>query len=129
MSDGSSPLADTARDEFGELLRAVIRYRIEEEAPDYDLLYLRDDLESKFNDVDEFVGALSADYTFESIERPWHERIHDAGAFRASVRVFDEEAEIRVHNDIGTGYSVHVDPHALPETVAFLDRIEGDPDA
>lgn len=125
MSDGSSPLAETARDEFGEFLRAVICYRIKEETPTYDVLYLRDDLESKFDDVDEFAGALSADYTFESIERLWHERIHDAGEFRASVRVFDEEAEIRVHDDIATGYSIHVDPDALPETVAFLDQVDG----
>lgn len=129
MSDGPPPLVEITRDEFGDALRAVISYRLEGDHPAYDLLYLRDDLESKFDDVDEFVGPLSTDYTFESIERMWHEQIHDAGEFRASVRIFDEEAEIRVHNDVGTGFSIHVDPEALSETVGFLDQIEGTLDA
>ncbi|MFB6097425.1 MAG: hypothetical protein ABEJ74_08565 [Haloferacaceae archaeon] len=124
MSEGSSPLVEAARDEFGDRLRAVIRYRIEGERPTSDLLFLRDDLAATHDDVDEYAADLSADYTFESIERRWHERIHGAGSFRATVRVFEEEAELRLHAGLGDGYSVHVDPAALAETVAFLDQLE-----
>lgn len=123
MSDGSSQLVEVARAEFGDALRAVIRYRVEDGVADTSVEYVRDDVASGRN-VEEYADGLSRDHTFESIETDWHERIHDAGDLQASVRVFEREASIRLHDDVGTGYSVHVDPDRLGDLATFLDAAD-----
>lgn len=121
MPEGPSPLVEVAADAFGDALRAVIRYHVQGDRQSGELAYVRDDVASERDDLESYAAALSRDYTFESIERDWHERLHDAGTLRASVRVFDSEAVVRLHDGVGAGYSVHVDPEVLASLTSFVE--------
>lgn len=125
MPEGPSRLVDLARETFDGALRAVVRYTVEDGRSRHHVEYLREDVErEREHDLTEYAAALARDHAFESIERDWHERIHAAGALRASVRVFEAEAAIRLHDGVGAGFSVHVDAEALPAVGRFVDAVD-----
>ncbi|PSQ58088.1 hypothetical protein BRD18_06525 [Halobacteriales archaeon SW_7_71_33] len=100
----------------GDLLRAVGYYDGEE----YELLYLRDDLQSQYTPAE--IGAIAEELRREHEGLTASETSYRLGELNCSIVTYDEGVVMQFPHDESTGTLVTLDPEAARQLVGFVDR-------
>lgn len=118
----SEELMDFLREETGQFLRSVIHYT----SDDYEILYLREDIESEYQDGD--IEQVINNLRMESIDTPRQEQMYVHGRLGSTIRVFEDAVEIHLPHDDYEGTAIALDPEATYALHTFvgecLNRID-----
>jgi hypothetical protein len=108
----SNDLVGFLRDQAGEYLRAAIHYTDD----DYELLYLRDDLDDVEADAttDEFVAYYRQKSREQEPERPF-----DLGHDHCTVSIYDEAILFHFTQDENVGTVITLSPEAGRDIIEF----------
>jgi hypothetical protein len=103
-------------DTFGASLRSVLRY----EHGDHELVYLREDLDTLYDedDVEEVIDYL----VHESLGREATERRYPHGDLKCEIEVYEEATELNFVFGRGRGVAVGVDSTGLVAQSVFVGK-------
>jgi len=112
-----------ARATFGATLRSVLFYSVEGGEATEDVWYVREDTAETREDPEARITAFSRDFPVESVGSS-RTTPRELGDLRASIRLFEEAAVVRIHSYGRSGVVVSVDPESFGDLSGFVGEVD-----
>jgi hypothetical protein len=112
-----------ARATFGATLRSVLFYAVEDGEPREEVWYVREDTAETREDPENRITAFSRDFPVESVGGG-RMNPRELGDLRASLRLFEEAAVVRIHSYGRSGVVVSVDPESVRDLSGFVGEVD-----
>lgn len=112
-----------ARATFGATLRSVLFYRVEAGEATEAVWYVREDTAETREDPESRITAFSRDFPVESVGGG-RMTTRELGDLRASLRLFEEAAVVRIHSYDRSGVVVSVDPESFGDLSGFVGEVD-----
>jgi hypothetical protein len=112
-----------ARATFGATLRSVLFYSVESGEPTEDVWYVREDTAETREDPENRITAFSRGFPVESVGGG-RMNPRELGDLRASLRLFEEAAVVRIHSYGRSGVVVSVDPESFGDLSGFVGEVD-----
>lgn len=108
---------------FGATLRSVLFYAVEDGEPREEVWYVREDTAETREDPENRITAFSRDFPVESVGGG-RMTPRELGDLRASLRLFEEAAVVRIHSYGRSGVVVSVDPENFGDLSEFVGEVD-----